>query len=223
MTTLDELNKISIQNDNQALIVISNHLLTQNDRAMGDDADTCAYRGMTESIYDDDGYAIEYGNPTGLSCAVGCLIKDDQYDPWIEGNSVQSATIIRRLVMSHPDWQINGKTIVMLACLQRIHDRYKPKDWPYMLVALDTVMSLMNVEDESLLSNIATLNDDNELMIDFEIGPSSVSKLVEQSILKLRAESFDVMTGSSAASCEHIMHMRYNRFKDTLVYNEKGE
>ena len=223
MTTLDELNKISIQNDNQAFIVISNHLLTQNDRAIGDDADTCAYRGMTESFYDEDGNVIEQGDPTGLSCAVGCLIKDDQYDPWIEGNSVQSATIIRRLVMSHPDWQINGKTIVMLACLQRIHDRYQPKDWPYMLVALDTVMSLMNVEDESLLSNIATLNDDNELMIDFEIGPSSVSKLVEQSILKLRAESFDVMTGSSAASCADIMYRKYNRFKDTLVYNEKGE
>lgn len=222
MTALNELNKINIQNDHQAYLVISNHLLTQNDRALGDDSDTCSYRGMTESIYDDDGYAIDLGYPTGLSCAVGCLIKDAYYDPYIEGNGVQNDKVLYTLVKSHPDWEINGKTVLMLACLQRIHDRYKPKDWPYMLVAVDTIFSTIDA-DRYNLSNVIKVDDEGGLNIDYDSSQSPVGKILEETILKLKAESFDVMTGSSAAICADIIDRQYNRIKDNLVYNEKGE
>ena len=107
---------------------VAKHLLTQNKRAMKDfrgeyPADRCAYRG-------DD----------GSTCAVGCLLSDDEYRPTFEGKA--SGTLLRTLlgVDTLPDEVMPYRNL--LASLQNVHDTYEPDEWPWKLADVARVYNL---------------------------------------------------------------------------------
>lgn len=119
---------LSIKSDDDAIKAISIHLLTQMDQSMAGTGD-CAYRGTSEEIWDDDGYdVIEPGKPTGLACAIGCLIPDSLYHEGLEGTTIDDELITEVIKQAHPDWDITEKTIKLLKGFQLIHDRSKSTD-----------------------------------------------------------------------------------------------
>lgn len=97
---------------------IANHLIKQGQPSMG-------------------GFACLYRNPDGLSCAAGCLIPDDQYDPNMEGESWDNLVNIwnvvdkrhLNLIMSlqgiHDDWSAHKDIDRLLEAAERIAKQYK--------------------------------------------------------------------------------------------------
>jgi hypothetical protein len=86
---------------------VRRHLLTQNARASQNGSVSCHYR-----------------TKTGLKCAVGCLIPDEDYTPALEGRSVQSAEV--RAVLGIPKYSPYTE---MLADLQFVHDVKPIEEW----------------------------------------------------------------------------------------------
>lgn len=104
---------------------VRDHLLAQGKRALSGD-NKCAYR-----------------NGDNLTCAVGCLIPEDKYDPRIEQwsiftlkyqledlqlhgrNLVSSGCALLYDLLGRPDLEIVG----LLEGLQQIHDQIEPKEW----------------------------------------------------------------------------------------------
>lgn len=66
-----------------------------------------------------DGAACCYRTPEGNSCAVGCLINDDEYNPDMEGSGVAG------LGLMLPE-RLRG-CVGLLKALQMIHD--DPRNW----------------------------------------------------------------------------------------------
>jgi hypothetical protein len=127
------------------------HLLRQNARATykkpGSDVAHCAYRGEQ-----------------GFSCAVGCLIDDEHYDPVLEGAGVGSFTddyLKSAMELSKKDvaeirdietskWRagkllvaleksgvtIDQNSVSLMASLQAVHDLNQPECWKQCLVNL---------------------------------------------------------------------------------------
>lgn len=105
---------------------VKTHLLAQNAKAERTKPEwngemACAYRGVN-----------------GLSCAVGCLIADDKYDPAIEGigipYNVNGGTTRERLapllrVLDGSGVPTDAGTLEMLAMLQTTHDDFSPTAW----------------------------------------------------------------------------------------------
>ncbi len=85
------------------------HLLNQNRRSV--DAHGCAYRGTD-----------------GLSCAVGCLIKDEFYNSEMEGKNVDHPMVVYALEKSI-DRRLCAYEVHQLVLLQSIHDVIMPSDW----------------------------------------------------------------------------------------------
>lgn len=81
---------------------VSNHLLTQNQKAIND-IGNCKYR---------------YGN---LKCAAGCLISDSDYEFFMEGFSVLELEYFKN--------RFDESELKLLSKLQTIHDQYPVKDW----------------------------------------------------------------------------------------------
>jgi hypothetical protein len=93
---------------------VHDHLLKQNARAskIGLDGETqCMYR-----------------TPSGLTCAVGCLIYPNAYTPLIEGFGCHQQTVRDVLLASDIDASISN-TRYLLEELQECHDRVDVKDW----------------------------------------------------------------------------------------------
>ena len=133
MSSLDELHKHNIESDIQAMCVIVRHLLTQKEQSMSSTGD-CAYRGRAEDLFDPEyDEIIEEGELNGLSCAVGCLIKDEHYDRTLENLGVDESGVQEMVQSSHPKWLIDDNSIKMLRVLQRIHDTCNPYIWPLLL------------------------------------------------------------------------------------------
>ena len=88
---------------------VATHLLLQGKRACVTTHPTghmtCAYRG--------DG---------GTSCAVGCLITDEAYDPALEGYSVRSTLVREALEKSGVETEFSSARVRLLRLLQCIHD-----------------------------------------------------------------------------------------------------
>jgi hypothetical protein len=63
------------------------------------------------------GSRCRYRTSSGLKCAAGCFIADDEYDPEMEGRSFTSVLF--------PD-TINKNLICEL---QTVHDNFPPEDW----------------------------------------------------------------------------------------------
>ena len=105
-TTLDVFNKVS------------EHLLTQNERSLALADLCCVYR-----------------SPTGLKCAVGCLIADEFYTPRLEGLGVESVIghgSIPPVVVALQESgvPVTETVLRLLADLQGLHDYVTPAGWP---------------------------------------------------------------------------------------------
>lgn len=92
---------------------VARHLLTQNEKSISPHASNCcAYRGAY-----------------GRSCAVGCLISDEDYAPVIEGASVCSLLMDTKLKL--PAYFVEHGTL--LSQLQLVHDMRTVGEWPSQL------------------------------------------------------------------------------------------
>jgi hypothetical protein len=73
-------------------------------------------------------YVINTNEPV-QNCAVGCLIDKNHYHPSIENSSILELGVIRAVVKSNPQWEINFPQLRMLKLLQVIHDNVLPLNW----------------------------------------------------------------------------------------------
>jgi hypothetical protein len=85
---------------------VRDHLLTQNARSMNNAV--CVYR-----------------SPNGLKCAIGCLIRDDEYFPEMEGEYIMNLGINR--FYDHE---------FLLDDLRELHDNHDPSEWKRMLIGI---------------------------------------------------------------------------------------
>ncbi len=96
-------------NNQEAFERVTRHLLTQMQRSVG--------VGIQGGCW--------YRSPTGLKCAVGCLIDDDKYSSDMEGVWVSK-------LMADFGKQVSnlvGVEPYLLTELQDIHDRKVPQMW----------------------------------------------------------------------------------------------
>lgn len=93
---------------------IVDHLRKQNSKSLMEAPrdDTCAYRGQD-----------------GKMCAVGCLIKDEFYDPSLEENIVQNKLVKNALNLS--GYCTDEKFLKLMESMQQCHDLNSVKDWEY--------------------------------------------------------------------------------------------
>lgn len=95
--------------DQEIFDKVATHLLTQNERSVA--LGTCMYRGTG-----------------GMKCAIGCLIPDDRYLPWMERRSVEYPGISEAAgVGPVPDEDETDDWLPMQ--LQHIHDNESPAEW----------------------------------------------------------------------------------------------
>lgn len=108
---------------------IVNHLRKQGKPSI-DLTGYCAYRGTD-----------------GLSCAVGCLISDDAYNPDIEGDSARSSKVEEALIASGIPMNI-PKVSIFLHEMQKIHDGlpYADQDMPLVEDSFKGVCKAFNLE-----------------------------------------------------------------------------
>lgn len=90
---------IEEETSQQIFTRVARHLLEQGEQSLS--FDRCAYRGEE-----------------GRSCAVGCLISDEEYDQGMEGRSVEYVFDISE-----------GAKADLLEGLQCIHDVSSPEKW----------------------------------------------------------------------------------------------
>lgn len=112
---------MTVKITNQSLFdTISTHLLTQKVPAKSDTPGptgvSCRYR---------------YNN---LSCAIGCLVKDDLYDESLESKTISNDYVIKIVAKSlGVTNKIVEKHVPFLATLQKVHDRVNPDAWRFTL------------------------------------------------------------------------------------------
>ena len=93
---------------------VKEHLLKQNKKSTFIDGlgeRNCAYRGQD-----------------GTSCAAGCLINDEFYDPMMEMKPINTPEFLHALEMSGVNCKIEDM-IPLLQSLQNIHDAEYPDRW----------------------------------------------------------------------------------------------
>ena len=91
---------------------VKTHMLKQKVKSVLGGIDRgCAYRGEN-----------------GLTCAVGCLIKDEHYDHVLEECNSEHKAVIRA-VENSLDVSLRERDILMLSCLQSIHDDEPEGNW----------------------------------------------------------------------------------------------
>lgn len=96
--TLSSINNFSLD----AIIQhVARHLILQNQRS-----------------YDED---CKYKSEKGLSCAVGCLVSDEEYDLEMEGVSIHDVRFNK--------FGIDAKRRELLGALQVLHDSMLPYQW----------------------------------------------------------------------------------------------
>jgi len=88
---------------NETAKTIKEHMLTQRARSIKR-GKGCRYRG-------------DYG----MRCAVGCLIKDEFYDPALEGMAITHVPVLNALSFSGVD-TYKPKIVEMLSDFQKCHD-----------------------------------------------------------------------------------------------------
>jgi hypothetical protein len=91
---------------------VATHLLRQGKKStLNDSTPLCLYRG-----------------PDGISCAVGCLIKDEHYNLNLEGKPVHIGVVVEALRKSGVT-NTSRDTLPLLKDLQRVHDHRNPSKW----------------------------------------------------------------------------------------------
>jgi hypothetical protein len=71
--------------------------------------------------------------PKNISCAVGCIIDNDVYNYEIESKPADHPEVINAVILSNPDWNIEGNSVDMLLRLQSCHDEWEVSKWPEIL------------------------------------------------------------------------------------------
>lgn len=97
----------------EAFDKVVEHLLTQNEKSMGEGSCTCLYRG-----------------DNGTKCAIGCLIPDELYRYDFEARSISAIRITNPSILL----LFKDIPIEFLTGLQKIHDREEVKDWRQHLI-----------------------------------------------------------------------------------------
>ena len=105
-------------NYRQVFEKVKTHLLMQKAKSFVGRPETCAYRG-----------------DNGLMCAIGCLIKDEFFDPSSNKFDLFNSRVVSMLECSLNE-TLTYEDLGFLSILQEIHDNEEPKDWP---VALDNL------------------------------------------------------------------------------------
>lgn len=136
-----------IINDLDAFNFVTKKLLDQDCKSVNED-ETCQYRGYTEetmltiiseaqqrsnhdSDYIDHLVDVMAMTPTDAKCAVGHLISDIHYEPYIEGDGLDSS-VFEMVQKSNPSWIIDAgqhSSWHMLSDLQMIHDSKPVAEW----------------------------------------------------------------------------------------------
>lgn len=109
--------------DQEILDRVYPHLLTQRRKSLrkiGFDDEGCAYRGED-----------------GCSCAIGCLIPDDMYDPEIEGCGIDINFYLYGYVLFESQERMAWieyrlgllDSLPLLSLLQTVHDGYSVNEW----------------------------------------------------------------------------------------------
>ena len=87
--------------------------------------DTVAQHLLTQGEKATDGVTCRYRTPSGLKCAVGCLIPDELYKPEME--SLNAWALIPRVRNALPG--VSQDDADFLGGLQELHDDVAPSDW----------------------------------------------------------------------------------------------
>lgn len=97
---------------------VSKHLLTQMKKSMDDIV-------VKTSWFVPNG--CTYRNKDGLSCAIGCLISDDVYDPSYENYTITS--LLYHYLPEMKKCGLNKRHLKLLNDLQYVHDNSEPITW----------------------------------------------------------------------------------------------
>ena len=105
------MNLVDIRTDFEVIRYVRQKLKEQGEKSVAHTvyADQCLYR-----------------SPQNLSCAVGHLIDDYNYNSDLEGKMACSTEIINAVSRSMPEWIVNP---MLLEDMREIHDEYEPEDW----------------------------------------------------------------------------------------------
>lgn len=119
-------------NNQELFDTIANHLLTQNQKSLSSQG-TCVYKSAL-----------------GLSCAVGCLLKDKDTTDYegIGVDDLRNALMDRNHKNLYQDLLSVGipdtdEAFNLLAELQVIHDSFQPVKWQYHLKVLAEQQGLL--------------------------------------------------------------------------------
>lgn len=102
---------------------VSSHLLTQR------------------AVSEDDNGSCRLRSPEGRKCAIGSLVRDDVYDPALEGVGIsyyrhaQDGKLLRALYASNVN-AYDPNIIDLLLELEQVHDDADVEEWPHLLAAL---------------------------------------------------------------------------------------
>lgn len=111
MITLSTLAQATEQ---QVFDQVKNHLLSQKGHSI--EGGVCKYRG-----------------PSGMKCAVGCLMSDQEYKPDMENNEWRG--LIRKGF-------VPGTHASLITILQNTHDNHSPESWTRVLKRVAESFSL---------------------------------------------------------------------------------
>jgi hypothetical protein len=104
---------------------VEKHLLKQNTKSID-------YQGF-----------CNYRSAGGLTCAVGCLMTDDMYDPSLEKQGVMEIAVVDALSpILGLDVRKRNDKLNLLVDLQSVHDDYYPVRWHSRLEDLKLVYNI---------------------------------------------------------------------------------
>src|SRR4051812_610560 len=101
--------------DQEIFDKVATHLLTQNAKSLllePGQPISCLYRGRE-----------------GKKCAIGCLIPDELYTPYIEGKRIFTLPMEIRKVLEEGATSTSSR-IELLGELQDVHDAWNVVEWP---------------------------------------------------------------------------------------------
>ena len=95
---------------------------------------------QTQQAAYQSGYCV-YRMSNGMSCAIGCLISDENYDEDIlEDQEADDGEVLNAVRLSNPDWKPSKNYHPMLFFLQKVHDYLTPYTWESDLNYLETIL-----------------------------------------------------------------------------------
>jgi hypothetical protein len=116
---------------------VTTHLLTQRAKS--------AVPNTDGEKYGESKLTCLYRHPDGLTCAVGCLIKDEFYETRLEGLRATSDDVLRSLTDSGVDTESYGVRS-LLRELQGVHDNEPVEDWDLKLSKIQSEFKLYKPE-----------------------------------------------------------------------------